>query len=117
MAEINAMTWLEKNAKPDDVVFSSLTTGQYIPMLTGTHAYLAHWAQTLDFFGKSERVASFFAKEAQPAQQKTILQEGNVQYIFFGPAEQALGTGGLADLTGLKTVFSDGLVTVYQVVR
>jgi len=116
-AEINAMTWLEKNAKPDEVVFSSLTTGQYIPMLTGAHAYLAHWAQTLDFFGKSDRVADFFAKEAQPKQQKTILQEGNVQYIFFGPAEQALGSAGLTGLPGLTVVFSDGPVTVYQVMR
>jgi hypothetical protein len=43
------------------VVLSSLTIGQYIPAYTGAHAFLAHWAQTLDFFGKSRMVDEFFA--------------------------------------------------------
>jgi hypothetical protein len=111
------MTWLEKNAKPDDVVLSSLTTGQYIPMLTGTHAYLAHWAQTLDFFGKTNKVDAFFANNPIQAQQQTTLSEGNVQYVFFGPAEQSIGGAKLVNLKELSPVFVDGPVTVYRVMR
>ena len=43
--EDDAFAWLEENAASDDVVLSSVTTGQYIPALTGTHAFLAQHQQ------------------------------------------------------------------------
>ena len=54
------MEWLDENALPDEVIFSSLTIGQYIPAMTGSHAYLAHWAQTVDFFTKTAAVEDLF---------------------------------------------------------
>jgi hypothetical protein len=50
--EVAALQWLDTNTQPRDIVLSSLTLGQYVPSTTGNSAFLAHWAETLDFYTK-----------------------------------------------------------------
>jgi hypothetical protein len=114
--EIAALTWLEANAKPDDVVLSSLTIGQYLPALTGTHAFLAHWAQTLDFYGKSVMVEEFFAADTDDARRQQILQQYSVDYLFYGPAEQSLGNYAPEGSSFLRLTFSAPQAKVYAVI-
>lgn len=113
--ELEAMRWLESNARPDDVVLASLTTGQYIPALTGAHTYLGHWAQTLDFFGKSADVDAFFNPGTSNAQREAILHKGKIRFILVGPAEQAVGPAKVDGLPGIKRVFSTSDVAIYAV--
>ncbi len=115
--ELQAMAWLDENSRPDDVIFSSLTTGQYVPMLTGSHAYLAHWAQTLDFYAKSQAVEDFFSPGLDASSKKQILAEGNVAFVFFGPAEKALGSDRLDGIYGLAPVYENSKVTIYRFTR
>jgi hypothetical protein len=113
--EIAAFAWLEDNAQPDDVVLSSLTIGQYIPAMTGTHAFLAHWAQTLDFFGKSEMVHEFFAQTTMDDRRQQIAQTYHVRYVFYSAAEQALGKYAPESSSFLKLVFSRPGAKIYAV--
>jgi uncharacterized membrane protein len=115
--EIRAMDWLSDQKQPDAVVLSSLTIGQYIPAVSGTHAYLAHWAETLDFFAKSEMVDTYFSKSATDEQRREILSQGNVDYVYVGPVEKELGAASLSHQTSLQMVYSNDLVTIYKVER
>jgi uncharacterized membrane protein len=113
--ELSAFKWIEQNAKPDDVVLSSMDTGLYLPMFTGTHAYLAHWAQTLDFFNKDKAVQRFFASDTTDAERLEILQAHGVDYVLVGPAERTMGDFD-PDRSGiLEPVFRSPSVTVYEV--
>jgi len=114
---MSALQWLDRNTGPNDVVLSSLTIGQYIPVLTGAHAYLAHWAQTLDFYGKSANVDTFYLAQTSDAQRETIMQQGHVDYVFDGPAEKAIGSAALNALPGIKPVYSTQSVVIYAVPR
>jgi hypothetical protein len=89
--ELAAFKWLETNVKGEDVVLSSETTGQYVPMFTGAHAYLAHWAQTVDYFNKRDAVAKFYTADTTDAERQQILQAHNVDFVLDGPAERELG--------------------------
>ena len=113
--EVAAMAWLDANASPDDVVLSSLDVGQYIPAYTGSHAFLAHWAQTLDFYGKTDMVNQFFAGDSEDMRRQQILDLYDVSYVFHGPAEQALGDFAPDTAGYLSPVFSTSTVTVYAV--
>ena len=113
--ETAALAWLNSNVKPNDVVLSSLTIGQYVPAYTGAHAFLAHWAQTLDFFGKSQMVADFFSISTSDQRREEILDQYAVTYVFYGPAERALGTYTLQQAAFLHPVFASSLVVVYAV--
>jgi len=113
--EVAAFIWLEDNAKPDDVVLSSLTIGQYIPAWTGTHAFLAHWAQTVNFYEKSAMVESFFSANTDDAKREAILQAYSVDYIFYGPVEKSMGSFDPETEPYLKRVFTSPLVQLYKV--
>lgn len=115
--ELAAMQWLAHNTPDDSVILSSLTTGQYVPMLTGRRAFLAHWAQTVDFHGKTEKVTEVFSAQASGNRRQAILNESQVAYILFGPAEQALGDLQPETLENWSPVFASGNVTVFHVER
>jgi hypothetical protein len=113
--ELASMTWIEANANPDDVVISSEMIGQYIPAHTGTHAFLAHWAQTVDYFNKVDMVNEFYSGEASNMRRQEILQQYSVDYVFYGPVERTLGTFIPLDAPFLEQVYATPLVEVYQV--
>jgi len=112
---IAAFDYLEAQTQPDDVVLSSLTVGQFVPALTGARAYLAHWAQTLDFYTKSENVAAFFHAAATDDMREAILREFDVDYVIHSPEERELGSFDPASAPYLIEAFSSGETTVYAV--
>ncbi len=129
--EVRALDWLKANGSGDDVVLASLAVGQYVPALSGERAVLAHWAQTVDYFTKREEVTAFYAGQASPDVQHTILAKYNVRYVIVGPVELGPQPADPAPTTvgdptigqtdwlalGLEPVFQSGTVTVYQVRR
>jgi hypothetical protein len=115
--EVVAMDWLEAHGTSDDVVLSSLTIGQYLPAQTGKYAFLAHWAQTVDFYGKSEMVNQFFAAETSQPRRQEILAQYSVDYIFYGPFERSLGGYNPATAPFLEQVYASPQVEIYQVQR
>src|SRR5207245_11794913 len=80
--EVAAMHWLEANSAPFDVVLSSLTTGQYIPSIAGNPAFLAHWAQTLDFLDKRRMVSRFFDAAGPEPDRLAVLTRYGVRYVL-----------------------------------
>lgn len=119
--EIAALDWLENRVQPDDVILSSLTFGQYIPAHTGAHAFLAHWAQTVDFFMKEKQVAFIYSPEAQAESSytnitQTILDQFHVDYLVCGPAEREIGTCERVVEFG-DVVFETPEIQVIQVAR
>jgi hypothetical protein len=113
--ELTAMSWIEQNAKPDDIVLSSEMVGQYIPAYTGTYAFLAHWAQTVDYFAKVDMVNEFFAEQTTNDRRKAILSQYGVDYVFYGPYERTLGVFEVGSIPFLEQVYASPLVEIYQV--
>jgi hypothetical protein len=113
--EIAAMEWLEENTEIEDIVLSSLTTGQYIPVLSGNTAFLAHWAQTVDFYDKRKRVNSFFDPATAEGERIKTLDIFGVDYVLHGPAERKLGDYDPATAPWLTLTFSTAHVDVYRV--
>lgn len=113
--EIAALDWLRENTSPDDVVLSSLTVGQYVPAVSGNTAFLAHWAQTVDFYDKRDRVARFFDAAASDVERAETLHTFGVDYVLYGPAERELGDYDPAVASWLALAFSMPQVDVYRV--
>ncbi len=111
--EVAALEWLEANTSPDDVVFSGLDVGQYIPSVSGNRAFLAHWTMTVNFYDKRERVAAFFHPSTPDEQRRDTLCRFGVRYVFYGMEER--GAGGLPELPYLRAVFQAPQAAVYRV--
>ncbi|NMC54489.1 MAG: hypothetical protein GYA48_12725 [Chloroflexi bacterium] len=113
-AEVDALSWLEENTQEDDVVISSLTIGQYIPAWSGNKAFLAHWAQTVDYFEKEEFVKHLYQGNPLTLSQKAYLDLFSVDYVFLGPAEASMGGLDASATPELREVFQQGAVRIYQ---
>jgi uncharacterized membrane protein len=113
--EIAALDWLSENTSPDDVVLSSITVGQYVPALSGNTAFLAHWAQTVDFYEKSERVERFFDPAVAEDERSETLRTLGVTYVFYGPVERAMGGYDPAESSSLVEVYTSPEVKLYAV--
>lgn len=111
--EVAALRWLAANAASEDVVLSALQVGQYVPAETGAHAFLAHWAQTVDYYGKEATVARFFDAATAEQERLGIVADFGVDYIVYGPAERALGAYRLDNSKHFRQLFSSGGVGVY----
>jgi hypothetical protein len=114
-SEVAALDYLESQVRSEDVVFASKDIGQFVPALTGARAFLAHWAQTLDYYGKVDMVDAFFNEETPDSIREQILQEYNVTYLIHSPEEMKLGAYDPAESPFLTEVFADGDTKVYQV--
>ena len=108
------MRWLEINSQPSDVILSSLTIGQYLPSVSGNHAFLAHWAQTLDYFNKRRMVDTFFDPTASEPERLQLLVRFNVRFVLYGDQERALGAYDPDRSPYLSRVFSSQRASVYR---
>ncbi len=113
--EMAALRWLEENTSPDDVVLSGLDVGQYIPSVSGNRAFLAHWAMTVNFYDKRERVAAFFNPSTPDEGRRDTLCRFGVRYVFYGMKEREAGE--LPELPYLRAVFQAPQAAVYRVDR
>jgi hypothetical protein len=113
--DVAALDWLRENTSPQHVVLCSLTIGQYVPAISGNTAFLAHWAQTVDFYDKRDRVARFLNAATPDTERLETLHTFGVDYVLHGPAERALGDYDPATAPWLELVFSVPQVDVYRV--
>lgn len=113
--EVAAMEWLADHSPPEAIVLSSYDTGRYVPALSGRRAFLAHWAQTLNFYDKQTRVERFFDAGVDDAERLETLQTFGVDYVLHGPAEQALGQYNPGNSPLFSATFSSPRVTIYRV--
>lgn len=113
--ELAAMRWLETNSSPTDVVLSSMTIGQYIPSVSGNTAFLAHWAQTLEFFEKREMVTRFFDAGTTERDRHDVVERFGVRYVFHGRQERALGSYIPDNDARFRKVFSDRSTSIYRI--
>jgi hypothetical protein len=113
--EIEAMNWLDQHAESEDIVLSSMVIGHYIPAVSGNTAFLAHWAQTLDFFEKRDQVTHFFHADTTDEKRSEILNSFPIRYVFHGPAELALGSHDPASSPLLELVYSNSTIRIFRV--
>jgi hypothetical protein len=115
--EVKTLQWLDANDAESLVVFSGMEVGQYVPALTGHRAFLSHWAQTINFFGKRDAVKIFFDAATPIEQRHAMLEKYDVRYVVYGPEERAFGGFNPADDPLLREVFTTPQVTVFEVVN
>ncbi len=115
VSDVDALHWLDANARDGDIVLASLTIGQYVPGMSDARPVLAHWAQTLRFYEKDEAVRRFFSVSTAESERQTLLQTWHVRYVFVGPEERALGAFDPRQSAGYIPAFTSGTTIIYRV--
>jgi len=113
--ELEAMDWLAGHTQPSDVIFSSYQAGNYIPARAGNRVFLGHGPETIHAEEKENIVRRFFQAQTGDVYREEILRRYHIAYLFYGPAERALGDFQPATRSYLEEAFTNGHYTIYQV--
>jgi uncharacterized membrane protein len=115
-AELEAVDWAGSHLPDGAVVLASYQTGSLIPTRTRLRTVVGHWAETVDFVHKFEQVSDYFSGGETHEWRAGLLREENVNYIFYGPGERALGRFDPGLEPGLSVVYENGQVKIFGVV-
>jgi hypothetical protein len=113
--ELEAMDWLAAHTEPSDIVLSSYKVGNYIPARASNRVFLGHCSETIRPMEKENVVRRFFQAQTSDAYRRQILRRYNIAYLFYGPAERALGDFQPAHRSYLEEVFANDQYAIYKV--
>lgn len=111
-SETKALKALEE--APDGNVLSSISTGKFIPWMTGKKVFAGHWFCTLNLKEKGEEVKGFFTPKTDLEAKKSLLKKNNIRYIYYGKWER-LHKFNLDARLGLTPIYADENTIVLKV--
>ncbi len=109
--ELAAYTWLAEAAPADSLVLASPESGLRLPAFTGQRVIYGHPFETVNAEVELAAVEAFFGGMDAAAAEAFLAGRG-VDYVLWGPREQALGT--LPPMDAIE-VFAAGGVQIYEV--
>ncbi len=112
-AEIEVLNWINANTASDTVVLAGPETGLLIPAYTGRRVVYGHPFETVDAASEQEFVTRFFEGDLPAVEMAAALQNKQVDLIWLGPREKALGA--VPILPGWQLVYSHTDIALYGV--
>ena len=115
--EVSALDWLDGQVEPGDVVLAAYETGNYLPARVGARAFVGLGPESVRADEKKALVARFFDATTSDDWRQQLLAQYGVDYVFWGPAERALGDFDVGHVSYLKQLYSAGGYAVFEVRR
>jgi hypothetical protein len=112
--EVEALNWLSRNTKPDEVVFSGVEMGNVIPALAGNRVFVGHYCLTPRYAEKRQAVKAFWLQPDQAFDRISWLRSQGIRYVFQGQEEKSLGHYDPGQEGSIKKVFSNNRITIYK---
>lgn len=111
--EDRAISWIEENASKDALVLASPGMGIFIPAFTGRRVIYGHPFETVNAETEELAVTSYFSGKYSPIEAQSFVADRQVDLIFYGPREQALGD--LKLFPDFTEMYSNQSVIIYRV--
>jgi len=113
--EMEAMTWLEENTQPTDIVLASPEMGLFIPAWAGNRVLYGHPFETIEVEKKRALAETFYRAQTGESIRRGIIEGHHITYVFYGPRERDLSGGWLETAPLLSEAYTNPGVTIYQV--
>jgi hypothetical protein len=115
--ETEAMTWLEENTQPTDIVLASPATSLFIPAWAGNRVLYGHPFETIEAEKKRALAETFYQAQTEESVRREIIEGHRIIYVFYGPRERALSGGQLETDPLLSETYTNPSVTIYKLAR
>ncbi len=116
-AEVAAFNFLARTTTANDVVLSSFETGNALPAWIPVYVVLGHGPETINHAQIATRVSAFYTLESSDQVRRSLLDDYNVDYVFWGPEERELGSWQPGEADYLFEIFSDGEYSIFSVIK
>jgi hypothetical protein len=110
-AEHQALNWIDDNTHPDALILASPEMGLFIPAYAGRRVIYGHPFETVDAESQEAAVTQFYSGDLSETQMRDFLADRQVDYVFYGPREVALGRIFLPQTW--EAAFQQGDVTIF----
>ncbi len=90
--EVAMFDILEKSGEPGCLVVSSFSTGNALPAWAPMRVVIGHGPESAGLAVLQEQVKKFYNPQADDFWRREWLAQQGACYVFWGPAEQALGS-------------------------
>lgn len=116
--ERQALDYLAKYSPKGSGVLSYYTLGNLIPTYTSNRVYFGHFIQTPNSLEKVKNILKFYAQNYNENEAQSLLEDGNISYVFFGKEEQKITNTYTKEAnlkySFLKPVFQGEKVTIFS---
>jgi len=116
-AEIAALDWLAGQTNLSDVILTARDTGIYLPARASARVFVGHGLETVDVDDKEAMAARFFSATTDDAWRRGLLEQYGVDYIFWGPAERAMGDFDPGRTAYLRPIYNTNGYSIFEVER
>ena len=113
--QVAAFTELASTAKTGQVVLAAFETGNALPAWAPVRVLIGQGPESVNLAELKPRVAQFYQANTPAADRRALLDEFQVRYVFWGPAERKLGDWDPAQAAYLDPVYQSDGYTVFSV--
>jgi hypothetical protein len=103
-AEIATIDDLARMAENEEIVLVAYESGNLIPTRAHVRVFMGHGPETLHYEEKQRDLERFFDLATDDVWRRQLLAEHRIAWVFYGPAERALGAWDPAGATYLELV-------------
>lgn len=111
----DGLLWLEKNTKPEEIVFSDITLGNLIPAYSGNMVYVGHSVSTINYQEKLLEVAKFYKTGMSPDDARKLLLDRRIKYVVWSYDEHGHQGEPQKYASFLTLRFSNSEIQIYEV--
>ncbi len=114
-AEVQALAWLEANARLGDVVLASYPTGNLLPAWAPVRVIIGHGPESASLEQLRPEVEAVFDGDTSDDHRLAMLRAHDVAFVFYGPEEQSLGSWDPDSARYVALAWDQGDYRVYRV--
>ncbi len=112
--EVEAFDMLAQIIEPGSVVLTSFETGNALPAYAPVRVVIGHGPESADLNLLEPQVESLYQGAVDEARMEEFLAAWNVDYVWFGPLEQALGAWNPGSNPAFELVLENGAYAAYR---
>jgi len=113
--EVEAFSWLNEEAEPNSVVLAAFHTGNALPAWAPVRVVIGHGPESVDLEELEPQVDAFYDEKMTDAERLQFIRSHDVQYVWYGPRENALGSWNPARSDFLTLAYSYADYKIYSV--
>lgn len=116
-SEVAAFHFLEGISDPGDIVLTSYETGNALPAWVPVRVVSGHGPESAGSTEYLAQVKKFYQLDTLDSQRTQLLNNWSAQFVFWGPAERALGDWDPYQANYLREIYNKNGFVIFKVIN
>jgi len=113
--EVQAFEYLTKNILSRKVILTSYETGNALPAWVYGYVLIGHGPESAHLESLRTSITKFYSSWTSDIERLTLIKEFDINYIFWGPNEMALGGWNPEQAPYLRLLYKSNKYQIYEV--